>query len=226
MTTTATQRGKPQSDLLHRVFTSATLKPWRRQPLLQFDMEAGKRRRVTRSPAQGRRLALPRIRDRVIGDDHGSLKELREKLLDHLRETANKLKIEMPLIGPAVLASEKAGQPKLEPAPSSTGGETGRPWNLRLRTTARRTSAVPVHSPAKKMERTVCIRSARSEKKKRRISISLSREEIEEDLFALTGSRPRRRPKKRPRNVQWRLDTLFPGLCLPEITPELYKVPE
>ncbi|XP_068641962.1 uncharacterized protein [Aristolochia californica] len=38
-----------------------------------------------------------------------------------------------------------------------------------------------------------------------RLSISLS-EEIEEDIWALTGSRPSRRPKKRHRNVQKKLD--------------------
>nr|GMD76421.1 RNA polymerase-associated protein [Ipomoea batatas] len=39
-------------------------------------------------------------------------------------------------------------------------------------------------------------------KKKRKFWISLSREEIEEDVYSLTGSRPARRPKKRPKAVQ------------------------
>ncbi|KAA8522196.1 hypothetical protein F0562_012869 [Nyssa sinensis] len=46
-----------------------------------------------------------------------------------------------------------------------------------------------------------------SEKKeKRKFWISLSREEIEEDVYAMTGSKPARRPKKRPKNVQKQLD--------------------
>ncbi|KAK2650762.1 hypothetical protein Ddye_018251 [Dipteronia dyeriana] len=45
-------------------------------------------------------------------------------------------------------------------------------------------------------------------------SIALSKEEIEADILAITGSKPTRRPKKRPRNVQRQLDNLFPGLCL------------
>lgn len=189
-------------------------------------MEAGKRKSATRSPALDNRLPLPRIGDLVIGDEDGSLKDLREKLLGHLRETANKLKLEMPPIGSAAPALEKDDEPNLESGPFLATGETERPWNLRLRTNTR-TSEPPVASPAKTSERTMRLRSERLEKEKRpRFSISLSREEIEEDVFALTGSRPRRRPKKRPRNVQWQLDALFPGVNLPEITPELYKVDE
>ncbi|EPS67747.1 hypothetical protein M569_07028, partial [Genlisea aurea] len=52
------------------------------------------------------------------------------------------------------------------------------------------------------------------EGKKRRLWISLSREEIEEDVYAFTGGRPSRRPKKWPKNVQNQLDKLFPGLYL------------
>uniref|UniRef100_A0A2P2MXC3 Uncharacterized protein n=1 Tax=Rhizophora mucronata TaxID=61149 RepID=A0A2P2MXC3_RHIMU len=42
----------------------------------------------------------------------------------------------------------------------------------------------------------------------------------------ILGQRPARRPKKRPRIVQKQLDTLFPGLWLTEVTPEMYKVHE
>jgi hypothetical protein len=45
-------------------------------------------------------------------------------------------------------------------------------------------------------------------KKRPRLSISLSKEEIEEDVFVFTGSKPARRPKKRPRNVQKQLDVI------------------
>ncbi|KAL0924212.1 hypothetical protein M5K25_005026 [Dendrobium thyrsiflorum] len=138
------------------------------------------------------------------------------------------MKLEMSPIGPAAPASERAGEPKLEPGRSAADSQNDRRWNLRSRTNARRTSAAPLSLPAKASERTMRLRSEHSEKKKKkqRFSISLSREEIEEDIFAFTGSRPRRRPKKRPRNVQWQLDALFPGFSLSEITPELYKVAE
>lgn len=62
--------------------------------------------------------------------------------------------------------------------------------------------------------------------KKQKFSIPLSRGEIEEDLFLLTGSKPSRRPKKRPRTIQKQLDNLFPGLWLDSITADSYKVSE
>ncbi|KAK9051584.1 hypothetical protein SSX86_028211 [Deinandra increscens subsp. villosa] len=59
-----------------------------------------------------------------------------------------------------------------------------------------------------------------------RISIALSRGEIEEDVSFLTGSKPSKRPKKRPRAIQKQLDNLFPGLWLDSITVDSYKVSE
>lgn len=43
-------------------------------------------------------------------------------------------------------------------------------------------------------------------KEKRKFWIALSREEIEEDIFVMTGSRPARRPRKRPKTVQKQMD--------------------
>ncbi|XP_076928887.1 uncharacterized protein LOC143593022 [Bidens hawaiensis] len=63
-------------------------------------------------------------------------------------------------------------------------------------------------------------------KNNNKLSISLSKDEIEEDMFALTGAKPSRRPKKRPRTIQRQLDTLFPGLWLGSITADTYKVSE
>ncbi|KAG8653716.1 uncharacterized protein LOC110616348 [Manihot esculenta] len=60
--------------------------------------------------------------------------------------------------------------------------------------------------------------------KKLRFSIPLTKEEIEEDVYALTGSKPARRPRKRSKHVQKQLDCLFPGLWLASITPDAYKV--
>lgn len=61
-------------------------------------------------------------------------------------------------------------------------------------------------------------------RKREKFSVALSKREIEEDFLAFTGHKPPRRPKKRAKIVQRQLDTLFPGLWLTEITPELYKV--
>ncbi|CAL5421591.1 unnamed protein product [Camellia sinensis] len=69
--------------------------------------------------------------------------------------------------------------------------------------------------------------SPTGEKRERaKFSVSLSRREIEDDFMNLTGHRPPRRPKKRPKIVQKQLDTLFPGLWMTEITADIYKVPD
>ncbi|XP_028787481.1 uncharacterized protein LOC114743437 [Neltuma alba] len=62
-----------------------------------------------------------------------------------------------------------------------------------------------------------------TERKKRRLWIALSKEEIEEDVFVMTGSRPSRRPKKRHKNVQKQLDCVFPGLWLVGLSADAYK---
>ncbi|CAO2819505.1 unnamed protein product [Amaranthus hypochondriacus] len=63
-----------------------------------------------------------------------------------------------------------------------------------------------------------------SEKReKKKFWIALSREEIEEDVYSMTGSKPSRRPRKRPKIVQKQLDNVFPGLWLVGISPEAYR---
>ncbi|XP_019165619.1 PREDICTED: uncharacterized protein LOC109161601 isoform X2 [Ipomoea nil] len=62
--------------------------------------------------------------------------------------------------------------------------------------------------------------------KKRKLWISLSKEEIEEDVYSLTGSRPARRPKKRPRNVQKLVNNVLPGLYLAGLSVDSYRAHE
>ncbi|KAL3625074.1 hypothetical protein CASFOL_031742 [Castilleja foliolosa] len=51
------------------------------------------------------------------------------------------------------------------------------------------------------------LRGGGAERKgKRRVWISLSKEEFGEDIYAFNGGKPARRPKKWPRNVQKRLE--------------------
>ncbi|PIN02540.1 hypothetical protein CDL12_24940 [Handroanthus impetiginosus] len=66
----------------------------------------------------------------------------------------------------------------------------------------------------------------KKEKRKLSIAVALSKDEIEEDIFALTGSKPARRPKKRAKNIQKQVDFVFPGLWLVSITKDSYKVSE
>ncbi|KAH0643036.1 hypothetical protein KY289_034010 [Solanum tuberosum] len=61
-------------------------------------------------------------------------------------------------------------------------------------------------------------------KGKKKLWISLSREEIEEDVYSMTGSRPARRPKKRSKTIQKQLDNVFPGLYLVGLTADSFKV--
>ncbi|XP_039030847.1 uncharacterized protein LOC120165383 [Hibiscus syriacus] len=69
-------------------------------------------------------------------------------------------------------------------------------------------------------------KAAEKKAKKQKFSISLTREEIDDDIFAMTGSKASRKPKKRPKNVQKQLDCLFPGMWLDMVRPDCYKVPD
>nr|CAB3476414.1 unnamed protein product [Digitaria exilis] len=97
------------------------------------------------------------------------------------------------------------------------------PWKLRTR--RRPKPPVPSARPSSPPERRPS--RARAEVLDRpRFYATLTSEEIEEDIYAFTGARPRRRPKRRPRAVQKQLDMLFPGSWLSEITAETYRVPD
>ncbi|CAL9132665.1 unnamed protein product, partial [Musa textilis] len=134
--------------------------------------------------------------------------EMREQLLVHLREADREAEAE----------------------PSSTA--TAWPWKLRQR---RRGSSAAVGferracatSPATVEKRAGWLRLGRMDRRERpNFSITLTTEEIEEDIYAVTGRRARRRPRKRPRVVQKQLDLLFPGSWLLEITIDSYRVPD
>ncbi|KAI9164840.1 hypothetical protein LWI28_003098 [Acer negundo] len=112
-----------------------------------------------------------------------------------------------------------------------------KPWSLRSSSSSSRkdqdhtsASVVPVRNQAQaqpsqdSMSRLGFVVEKLEKRKLRSFSIALSKEEIEADILAITGSKPTRRPKKRPKNVQRQLDTLFPGLCLKSITLNSYKV--
>ncbi|GMY29971.1 DUF1639 family protein [Fagus crenata] len=68
--------------------------------------------------------------------------------------------------------------------------------------------------------------STEKKKEKSKFWIALSKEEIEEDVFIMTGSRPARRPRKRSKIVQKQLDSVFPGLWLVGTTADSYRVAE
>ncbi|XWS77302.1 hypothetical protein CRYUN_Cryun01aG0249600 [Craigia yunnanensis] len=86
---------------------------------------------------------------------------------------------------------------------------------------------IKTHRPESIRSRNVTEPKAAEKKEKtQKFSISLSRDEIDDDIFAMTGAKASRRPKKRAKNVQKQLDFVFPGLWLASITPDCYRVPE
>lgn len=81
-----------------------------------------------------------------------------------------------------------------------------RAWNLRPRRAkvAAEIGGVPVES-VQKSSRLRGL-SERHVAKRENLSIALTREKIEDDVYAMTGGRPARRSKKRPKSVQKQLD--------------------
>nr|XP_010907004.1 uncharacterized protein LOC105033783 [Elaeis guineensis] len=140
----------------------------------------------------------------------------------------------------------------LEPKEKEAGGEenveefsaveaAARPWNLRSRRAAyvasleigrgRNNFSSSSFSPSPLLlEKSGMAKSpgprsgVLEEGERRKFSVSLTSEEVEQDFLALKGTKPPRRPKKRAKIVQKQLDSIFPGLWLSEITPDLYKV--
>ncbi|CAL4957939.1 unnamed protein product [Urochloa decumbens] len=111
-----------------------------------------------------------------------------------------------------------------EEAPEPAAACASPPWKLRTRRRPKAAAAASASAsppPERRPSR------ARAEALDRaRFSVTLTSEEIEEDIYAFTGARPRRRPRRRPRPVQKQLDMLFPGSWLSEITAETYRVPD
>ncbi|KAL6840464.1 hypothetical protein ACP4OV_030274 [Aristida adscensionis] len=154
------------------------------------------------------------------GAYEGRLEDLRAKLMGHLRDAAERLRLAPPAPKPR---SPEREPPAATPPPppqqdAAAATAAARPWNLRDR--KRRPSARGAAAVAAPPSATSPWVSA-AEKEAR---VALSAEEVEEDIYALTGARPRRRPRKRPRVVQRQLDSLFPGRWLTEITADAYKV--
>ncbi|CAL5326931.1 unnamed protein product [Camellia sinensis] len=131
------------------------------------------------------------------------IEAVREKLMFDLRVAADKLKVSF--------IQEK------ELAP--------RPWNLRTRRSACKLPNEP-QSPMRGFAVPVPAESVEKRDKRAKFSISLLRDEVERDFMAISGMRPPRRPKKRPKLLQKHVDAIFPGLWLTEITPDTYKVPD
>ncbi|KAK1559598.1 hypothetical protein Q3G72_016249 [Acer saccharum] len=134
-------------------------------------------------------------------------------------------------------ADDHAAQVQTQTLVASEGGYSSnqiKPWNLRSsRKDQDQTSAsAPVQAQLPSQESAQlefglgfdAEKKTMEKRKRSSFLIALTKEEIEADILAITGSKPMARPKKRPKNVQRQLDNLFPGLCLKSITPNSCKV--
>jgi len=164
-----------------------------------------------------------------VADDPDDIAAVRRKLILDLRVAADNLKV------------------SIFQEPNS------KPWNLRTRRAACKAPHHTNHLNSLTQEMKKKKKTKIQEKTK--FSVSLTKEEVEHDFWALVGTRPPRRPKKRPRIIQKNLDviipltpsiinyihafflvilfnfvsflqTLFPGMWLSEVTAECYEVAE
>ncbi|KAL1828485.1 hypothetical protein DCAR_0207711 [Daucus carota subsp. sativus] len=130
-------------------------------------------------------------------------------------------------------SSQPENDPNHPPAPTQAGPEaldgpedcSAKPWNLRPRKCASAQTALREASEpaAVEKEKDGAQKSERRDKKTK-LWITLSREEIEEDLYSMNGSKPARRPKKRTKAIQKQVDEVFPGLYLAGVTVDSYRV--
>lgn len=182
--------------------------------------------------------------------DHG-IAAIREKVLFDLQTAAVKMKDAIFKEGlEEGEVSNLVSPPPLAAATELPRGETHRPWSLRTRRAASKTTpsgggAVTVcvsgggpipglqpTKPSAAMDNSSRLRSVGGvgeevEKRWRdKFTVALSKNAIEEDFMTMVNHRPPRRPKKRLKIIQKQLDMLFPGLWLTEITPDMYKVTE
>lgn len=186
--------------------------------------------------------------------DHQPAKAVKQQreVSDHDKESRSKIciRLKTPLKNKKPYKGQDEGNPDIEGA--EVEESMAKTWNLRPRKPIRRQTNPNTNggsnpcvgkssSPENKIQspQTVLKRSemrsapqaaaaveAAQKGKKRKFALSLSRDEIEEDIYAMIGSKPNRRPKKRSKIVQRQLDSVFPGLWLSSITPDAYKVSE
>ncbi|XP_042978425.1 uncharacterized protein LOC122309128 [Carya illinoinensis] len=203
------------------------------------------------SPVTRRReLERKRKRDWKSGIESGGggeegIEAVRKEVLFDLKTAVDKMKVEIFRKEVEEQVEEIEEDEEIEEANQSPPvDESARPWNLRTRRAAckapigggkglrieeKKLNSSPLMSENNGV-RSPRLRGggggAASEKKRTKLTVPLTRKEIEEDFMEFLGHRPPRRPKKRPRNVQKQLDLVFPGLWLMDITVDSYKVPE
>jgi hypothetical protein len=157
--------------------------------------------------------------DAVYDDPHddGGLEDLRAKLMDHIHDAADSLRL--PPVKPRRSPEPDPPSPP-PPNPQDAGAvaaASSMPWTLRER---RRRPSVRGSAPATPWSTALAATATQDDGVRAPFAVALEAEEIEEDVYALTGARPRRRPRKRPRTVQRQLD-VSPINSNPHTAPRL-----
>ncbi|KAG2269592.1 hypothetical protein Bca52824_064147 [Brassica carinata] len=166
------------------------------------------------------------------------IEEFRVKIMSDLKTVRDKITRSMYALGERDEEQQRitnggggSGQEEKEVSPV-------KPWNLRKRRAAackEPTEEERVVNPPPPPSRNDSTRAmkeraettaAKEMMTRPKFSVNLSKKEIEEDFMAVLGHRPPRRPKKRPRTVQKKLDSLHPAFYLTEVTLDDYKVEE
>ncbi|KAK1412059.1 hypothetical protein QVD17_33015 [Tagetes erecta] len=84
----------------------------------------------------------------------------------------------------------------------------------------------PIESRSEENKSTRSRRNRAKKEERPNFSIALSSKEIEHDFIAITGKKPRRKPKRESKSIEMKLNTVFPGSWLHEVNPDRYKVKE
>lgn len=209
--------------------------PERSKPLHNFMLPSylkwGNQRhlRCTKLPTAGdRRSPPPNATPPFLAD--AGIDAVREKLMLDLKTEADRMKHAILGAGDNHLHIHHAPEED-SPPPPHAGPRT---WNLRTRRAPVGDRGVriderrsPLRTSAAAAGKSPKLRgSPEKEEHPVKFSPTLSKKELEEDFMKMVGHRPPRRPKRRPRNVQKQLDTLYPGQWLSEVSADCYKVPD
>ncbi|CAH8349806.1 unnamed protein product [Eruca vesicaria subsp. sativa] len=163
------------------------------------------------------------------GEEEGEgMEELREKIMSDLKTVRDKITQSIYAL------KEQDGEEERKPYQEKEVSPV-KPWNLRKRRAAAECKepveektvnpSPPRNDSTRVMKERGGVVEAETMRRPK-FSVILSKKEIEEDFMAAFGHRAPRRPKKRPRTVQRKLDSLHPGFYLTEVTLDAYKVPE
>ncbi|KAE9605698.1 hypothetical protein Lal_00025083 [Lupinus albus] len=184
----------------------------------------------------------------IISNNYEGIDAMREKLVNDLKNAAEKMKNVM-LRNEKEEEEEEEEEEERENSPETMMMMEGvKPWNVRTKREEFKASVrgkgkgkvVKVdekkHNVSSQMKINNNGNSAtklpnlrkKSEKLEPRMkfSLTLTKKEIEEDFLAMTGHKPPKKPTKRPKAVQKQMDDLYPGLWLTEINADSYKVHE